>query len=242
MPVIQVEGVSKRYPLGKPVGSLKRVVGRWLSRQPAEEFVWALREVTFSVGAGETVGFIGHSGAGKSTMLRLLAPISKPTAGRVATRGRIAALIALGAGFHPDLTGRDNIFLNGTVLGLRRAEIKRRFDEIVAFSELERFLDTPVRHYSSGMSLRLGFSVAAILTCDLLLVDEVLAVGDERFTERCLTRMREMRDAGTTILLASHNLGTVTGFCSRALLFRQGRLQADGPAGDVVATYQGRST
>jgi len=239
MTVVRAEGVSKRYPLGATASSLKGTIAGWLSRRSAEEFLWALRDVSFSVDSGETVGLVGHNGAGKSTMLRLLARISRPTTGRVQTRGRMAALIALGAGFHPDLTGRENIFLNGTMLGLTRQEIRRRFDEIVAFSELERFLDTPVRSYSSGMSLRLSFSVAAILSCEILLVDEVLSVGDEHFAEKCLARMRKMRADGTTIILASHDLWTVSSFCSRAILFRQGRIQADGAAERVVEQYQG---
>jgi ABC-type polysaccharide/polyol phosphate transport system ATPase subunit len=238
MTVVRVGEVSKRYPLGVATSSLKRAAAAWLSRRAAEEFVWALRDVSFSVDAGETVGLIGHNGAGKSTALRLLAGISKPDTGIVETHGRMAALIALGAGFHPDLTGRENIFLNGTLLGLTREEIRRRFDEIVAFSELEKFLDTPLRSYSSGMSLRLSFSVAAILSCDILLVDEVLSVGDEHFAEKCLTRMRRMRANGTTIILASHDLWTVSSFCSRAILFREGMIQADGPAEQVVEQYQ----
>ena len=239
MSVVRVKNVSKRHVLGEGVGSLKRLIGGWLSRDPSEDCVWALRDVSFAIDAGEVVGLIGRNGAGKSTMLRMLARISKPTSGCVETHGRVAALTALGAGFHPDLTGRENIFLNGTVLGLRRAEIMQRFDEIVAFSELERFLDTPLRHYSSGMSLRLGFSVAAVLECDLLLVDEVLSVGDKDFTEKCLGRMREMRDAGTTIVLASHDLATVSGFCSRVLWFKDGQVRMDGPAENVVTAYRG---
>lgn len=238
MTVVRAEGVSKRYPLHGADSSLKRAAAAWLSRRPTEEFIWALRDVSFRIDAGETVGLVGHNGAGKSTILRLLARISRPTRGTIETHGRMACLIALGAGFHPDLTGRENIFLNGTMLGLKREEIRRRFDEIVAFSELERFLDTPIRSYSSGMSLRLSFSVAAILSCDILLVDEVLSVGDEHFAEKCLARMRKMRSEGTTIVLASHDLWTVSSFCSRAILLHQGRIQADGPAEQVVEEYQ----
>jgi lipopolysaccharide transport system ATP-binding protein len=220
---------------------LKQAAARWLSGGNSEEWVWALRDVDLTINSGEAVAMIGHNGAGKSTLLRLIAGVSKPTFGKIETHGRMAAIIALGAGCHPDLSGRENIFLNGTILGLTRAEIRRRFDEIVAFSELERFIDSPLKHYSSGMSLRLSFSVAAHLRCDILAVDEVLAVGDERFAEKCRERMGRLRDEGTTIVLATHNLPMVTSFCSRAVLFRQSRIEADGQTEDTVRLHREQS-
>jgi len=237
MGMIEVQAVSKRYRLGKHTTTLKESVAGWLTGAPSADWVWALRNVDVSVDAGEAVGIVGHNGAGKSTLLRLLARLSKPTTGRIVTKGRMAALLELGAGFHPDLTGRENVFLNGTLLGLTRAEIGRRFDEIVAFSEVERFIDTPVKHFSRGMMLRLSFAVAAHLNCDLLLVDEVLSVGDARFAEKCLARMRRLRDHGMTIVLTSHDLDTVVGFCGRALLVHGGSLVADGDPEDVVHLY-----
>jgi ABC-type polysaccharide/polyol phosphate transport system ATPase subunit len=237
-PLIHVDGVSKRYQLGDSAAGLKQAAAAWLTGGNSRQWVWALRDVDLRIDSGETVGMIGHNGAGKSTLLRLIAGVSKPTSGKIETRGRIAAIIALGAGCHPDLTGRENIFLNGTILGLTRAEIRRRFDEIVAFSELEEFIDSPLKHYSSGMSLRLNFAVAAHLRCDILAVDEVLAVGDEQFAAKCRERMRRLRDDGTTIVLVTHNLPAVVNFCSRAVLFRQGRIEADGKPEEIVRLYQ----
>lgn len=237
MPLIHVQGVSKRYRFDDNSGSLKQAAAGWLIGARSRQWIWALRDVNLAVDRGETLAMIGHNGAGKSTLLRLLAGVSKPTSGRIETNGRVAALIALGAGCHPDLTGRENIFLNGTILGLKRAEIRSRFDEIVAFSELERYIDSPLKHYSSGMSLRLSFAVAAHLRCDILAVDEVLAVGDEHFAEKCLQRMSKLRDEGTTIVLATHDLSLVSRFCSRAILFRQGRIDADGNPAHVVNLY-----
>jgi lipopolysaccharide transport system ATP-binding protein len=237
MPMIRIHGVSKRYRVGKHTTNLKQAVTGWLSGRPSADWSWALRDVSFSVNAGEAIGIIGHNGAGKSTLLRLLARVSKPTTGKIEIKGRMAALLELGAGFHPDLTGRENIFLNGTILGLTRAQIRKSFDEIVAFSEVERFIDTPVKQFSRGMSLRLSFAIAAHLSCDLLLVDEVLSVGDACFAEKCLVRMRRLRDQGMTIVLISHDLHTVVSFCSRALLFDGGSLFADGQPQEVVDLY-----
>jgi len=230
-------GISKRYRVGKPATSLKEALNCWLSGRQSADWFWALRDVSLSVNAGEAVGIVGNNGAGKSTLLRMLARLIKPTAGQIETKGRIAALLDLGAGFHPDLTGRENIFLNGTLLGLTRAEIKKQFDEIVAFSELERFIDTPVKQFSSGMTLRLSFAIAAHVSCDLLLVDEVLSVGDTSFGEKCLARMRSLRNQGMTIILTSHDIGTVVDFCSRALLLEGGRLIGDGRPQDVADLY-----
>jgi ABC-type polysaccharide/polyol phosphate transport system ATPase subunit len=241
MQIAFARDVSKRYQIGKHSTSLKSAAADWLSGRPNAQWVWALRNVNLSINAGESIGIIGHNGAGKSTLLRLLARVSKPTEGKIQINGRMAALLELGAGFHPDLTGRENVFLNGTLLGLKRSQISARFDEIVAFSEIERFIDTPVKHYSSGMTLRLSFAVAAHLDCDVLLIDEVLAVGDQVFAEKCLERMRRLSDQGMTIILTSHSSETVAKLCSRALLFHGGSLVADGPAQKVMDLYRDKA-
>src|SRR5262249_22137041 len=194
----------------------------------AESF-WALRGVSFSVADGEVVGVVGRNGAGKSTLLKLLSRITAPTEGRIRLRGRVASLLEVGTGFHPELTGRENVFLNGAILGMTRAEITRKFDEIVAFAEVERFLDTPVKRYSSGMYVRLAFAVAAHLDPEILLVDEVLAVGDAAFQRKCLGRMSDVARGGRTVLFVSHNLGAVRSLCSRSLYLRSGSLAMDGP-------------
>lgn len=203
----------------------------------AERSFWALRDINFSVQQGETLGIVGSNGAGKSTLLKILCRITKPTKGRARISGRIGSLLEVGTGFHPDLTGRENVYLNGAILGMRRDEIKRNFDEIVAFSEVERHLDTPVKFYSSGMYVRLAFSVAAHLEPEILIMDEVLAVGDAAFQRKCLDKMHRIRQEGRTIFFVSHNMGAITRLCRRALYLREGRLVTDGAAGDVVAEY-----
>jgi len=205
--------------------------------RPAAEDFWALRGVSFDVGRGEVVGIIGRNGAGKSTLLKILSRITRPTEGMVETRGRIGSLLEVGTGFHPELTGRENIFLNGAILGMRRAEILGKFDDIVAFSEIERFLDTPVKRYSSGMYTRLAFAVAAHLEPEILIVDEVLAVGDAQFQRKCLAKMGDVARGGRTVLFVSHNMTALSSLCQRALWLAEGRLVADGPAGEVVARY-----
>jgi lipopolysaccharide transport system ATP-binding protein len=240
MQIVSVQDVSKRYQIGKHATGLKEAAAGWFSSRTTAQWMWALRDVNLSISPGEAVGIIGHNGAGKSTLLRLLARVSKPTTGKIEVNGRMAALLELGAGFHPDLTGRENVFLNGTLLGLKRSQISKRFDEIVAFSEVERFIDTPVKRYSSGMTLRLSFAIAAHLDCDVLLIDEVLSVGDQDFAEKCLKRMRHLSNQGMTIILTSHDFQKVTKFCSRALLFYEGCLAADGLPQEVVACYRGR--
>jgi lipopolysaccharide transport system ATP-binding protein len=200
--------------------------------------IWALADVSFSIERGEAVGIIGPNGSGKSTTLKIISRITDPWSGDVRTRGLVGSLIEIKSGIHPELTGRENIYLYGTILGLSRKEIRRRFDEIVGFSELGRFIDTPVKRYSSGMEVRLGFSVAVHLEPDVLLVDEVLAVGDEAFQKRCLARMRELRSKGQTLVFVSHLLSDVEQLCSRVIYLDRGVIAMDGPASDVIARYR----
>jgi lipopolysaccharide transport system ATP-binding protein len=253
-PMICVDRLSKLYRLGEgsstPYRTLREsftdgITGlwhRWRQRptEPAveEQQLWALRDVSFDVSRGEVVGIIGRNGAGKSTLLKLLSRITEPTAGRVEFHGRIGSLLEVGTGFHPELTGRENIYLNGSILGMTRREIDRRFDEIVAFAEVERFLDTPVKRYSSGMYVRLAFAVAAHLEPEVLLVDEVLAVGDFAFQSKCLGKMSEVSRSGRTILFVSHQMAAVESLCSRCLLFEQGRLVHEGDTRSTLLRYQ----
>ena len=243
-PAIAVEGLGKSYRLGAPAryGSLRDSLAALakgnLGRARGEE-IWALREVGFTIAPGEVVGVIGRNGSGKSTLLKVLARVTQPTTGEARIRGRIGSLLEVGSGFHPELTGRENVFLGGAVIGMRRAEIARRFDAIVAFAGVERFVDTPVKHYSSGMYMRLAFAVAAHLDAEILLIDEVLAVGDAEFQQRCLGRMGELARQGRTVLFVSHQLGAVRSLCSRALLLEGGTLRLDGPVDAVTAAYLG---
>ena len=206
-----------------------------------EEF-WALKGVSFEVKRGEVLGIIGRNGAGKSTLLKILSRITEPTEGRVTIKGRVASLLEVGTGFHPELTGRENIYLNGAVLGMTRAEIKRKFDEIVAFAEVEKFLDTPVKRYSSGMYVRLAFAVAAHLEPEILVVDEVLAVGDAEFQKKCLGRMQDVAGHGRTVLFVSHNMGAVSSLCRTCILLKNGSIEEIGPATKVSACYAAQST
>ena len=199
--------------------------------------LWALKDISFDVNQGEAIGIIGRNGAGKSTLLKVLSKITHPTTGRAVIRGRISSLLEVGTGFHPELTGRENVFLNGTILGMSKREIDTKFDEIVDFSGIEKFIDTPVKRYSSGMKVRLAFSVAAHLEPDLMVVDEVLAVGDARFQKKCLSKMEDVGSKGRTVLFVSHNMPAITRLCPRALLMERGRIVEDGPAGGVVAKY-----
>jgi lipopolysaccharide transport system ATP-binding protein len=242
-PVIEVRSLAKRYLLGA-IGatSLREEASRVWDRlrgrpHPDEREFWALRDVSFDVHAGEVVGVIGRNGAGKSTLLKILSRITEPTTGRATLRGRVASLLEVGTGFHPELTGRENIFLNGAILGMNRGEIRRKFDEIVAFAEVEKFIDTPVKRYSSGMYVRLAFAVAAHLEPDLLIVDEVLAVGDMAFQKKCIDKMGQVAGQGRTILVVSHNMASVVNLCSRALLLSEGRLVEVGAVQPVVDRY-----
>ncbi len=242
---IRAERLSKRYLLGErrryrtlreALVSAARAPFRPGRTEPRET-IWALRDVAFEIRHGEVVGVIGRNGAGKSTLLKILSRITEPTSGRAELYGRVGSLLEVGTGFHSELTGRENIFLSGAILGMHRAEIERKFDEIVAFAEVERFIDTPVKHYSSGMYLRLAFAVAAHLEPEILLVDEVLAVGDAEFQKRCLGKMSSVASEGRTVLFVSHNMGAVTSLCRRTIHLREGRVYEDGPSGRVVANY-----
>lgn len=242
-PIIEVEGLSKRYKLGQfNALSIREEVERLFSRMAREAETsadfWALQDVSFTVKPGEVVGIIGRNGAGKSTLLKVLSRVTEPTRGLARIRGRVASLLEVGTGFHPELTGRENIFLNGAILGMSRAEIRAKFDEIVAFAEITKFLDTPVKRYSSGMYVRLAFAVAAHLEPEVLIVDEVLAVGDAEFQKKCLGKMQEVSETGgRTVLFVSHNMSAVKELCSRALLIEGGRVKRDGPAARVVDEY-----
>lgn len=245
MSVISFENVSKRFVLHHArAHSVQDLFVQRFSRKAraalptANEEFWALRQVSFDVSAGEMVGVIGPNGAGKSTLLKLLARIIEPTDGKVQIRGRLNALIELGAGFHEELTGRENIYLSGALLGLSRADIRRQLDEIVAFSELEKFIDMPVKHYSSGMHMRLGFAIATVIESEALLVDEVLAVGDANFQRKCFDRIVEIREKGTTILLVSHQMADIERHCDRAILIMGGRLIADGAPMEAAQQYK----
>lgn len=239
--MIEFTRVSKKFLIDEDRArsiqeKLVRTLSRSNNRNPAEIF-WALRDVSFTLDRGDALGVIGANGSGKSTILKLISRIIYPTSGRVAVAGRVAALLELGAGFHPDLTGRENVELTGSILGLRRAEVRREFGRIVDFSELERFIDVPIRNYSSGMMMRLGFAVATAFQPEILLVDEVLAVGDQVFQDRCMRRIREIQREGATVILVTHDLSSVQRLCTRAIWINDGRICADGLANDVTAQY-----
>jgi lipopolysaccharide transport system ATP-binding protein len=252
-PIVRVENLSKCYTIGdgaarhdtlrdaltETARKLKNCLGLTRTQgagRRGEEF-WALKGVSFEVKRGEVVGIIGRNGAGKSTLLKILSRITEPTKGRAVIHGRVGCLLEVGTGFHPDLTGRENIYLNAAILGMRQAETRSKFDEIVAFSDVERFIDTPVKHYSSGMYVRLAFAVAAHLEPEVLIVDEVLAVGDSAFQKKCLSKMQEVGKQGRTVLFVSHNMSSVTRLCNRTILLEQGGIVRDGPSHEVVHTY-----
>ncbi|MHB1319045.1 MAG: ABC transporter ATP-binding protein [Anaerolineae bacterium] len=242
--MICLSGVSKRFTVEHDRARsfqelMLRMLGRNGRRVPRESF-WAVSDLSFTIEPGESVAIVGNNGSGKSTCLKLMTRILTPTRGQVDVQGRVSGLLELGAGFHPELSGRDNIYLNGALMGLKRREIERRFDEIVAFAELERFIDAQLKFYSSGMAMRLGFSIAVSVDADILLVDEVLAVGDQSFQAKCYTKIDEIKQQGVTIVLVSHDLNTVRALCKRALWLERGRLQADGESGQVVDAYAAR--
>ncbi len=256
--VIRVEHLSKRYRIGikdesattpkeiltglvqlplRNFRRLRNLASFQEDESDAHDIIWALHDVTFHVRKGEVVGIIGRNGAGKSTLLKILSRITVPTSGYVAARGRIASLLEVGTGFNPELTGRENVFLNGTILGMRKREIDRKFDEIVAFSGVEKFIDTPVKRYSSGMRVRLAFAVAAHLEPEILIIDEVLAVGDVEFQRKCLGKMDEVARGGRTVLFVSHNMQAIRTLCQRTVLLENGQVQLDGPTLEVVKVY-----
>lgn len=247
-PVVQFNHISKKYQLGMTRTSIptilhqfaKKTLRRNKSTESIDDSIWALQDVSFELQQGESMALVGSNGAGKTTILKLLAKITKPTSGSFETKGKLSALIELGSGFHPDLSGRDNIYLNGTLLGLNKSEIKKRFDEIVAFSELERFIDTPLKRYSSGMAVRLGFAVAASIDPDILLVDEILAVGDAAFRQKCMQRIHKLLDVGSSIIFVSHNLWLVQAVCQKGLLLDKGQVILSGPINDVIDLYDRR--
>ena len=246
---IRVEGIGKRYQLGgtrERYSTLRDQIQRWTSvgslfrrrkQTDSASSFWALKDVSFEVRRGDVVGIIGRNGAGKSTLLKILSRITEPTEGEVDIHGRVGSLLEVGTGFHPELTGRENVYLNGAILGMKRTEIVSRFDEIVAFAEVEKFIDTPVKHYSSGMYTRLAFAVAAHLEPEILVVDEVLAVGDIEFQKKCLGKMGEVAKGGRTVLFVSHNMHAVNTLCGRGLVLQGGRIVFDGSAQASVAKY-----
>ena len=244
--VIKVENVSKKFrlrTLQAGGGTLRDVLANALrlgtkTKDESGETLWALRDVSFDVERGATLGIVGRNGAGKSTLLKVLSRITKPTSGRIAMRGRIGSLLEVGTGFHPELSGRENIFLNGAVLGMQRREIEKKFDEIVAFSDLEKFLETPVKHYSSGMYMRLAFAVAAHLEPEILIVDEVLAVGDVEFQKKCLGKMNEVAESGRTVLFVSHNAAALQRLCKTGIYLERGGLKNYGAMRSILAEYQ----
>jgi ABC-type polysaccharide/polyol phosphate transport system ATPase subunit len=232
---VTFDRVSKRYRIREALQPGH--ASRRLRRGEMKDF-WAIRDVSFEVGRGETLGLIGHNGAGKSTILKLMSRITAPTSGEIRLGGRVAALIEVGSGFHPELTGRENVYLSGSILGMKRREIDQKFDRIVEFSGVQSFIDTPVKWYSSGMYVRLGFAIAAHLEADILLVDEVLAVGDAEFQVKCLERLNELRHSGTTMMFISHDLASIEKLCDRVGLMQRGQLLASGPPHQVVTEYQ----
>ena len=255
---MKVQGISKRYQLGLThTGSVRELVngalGRVFRRKesgaalpgartgPVEDHIWALRDVSFEVNPGEAIGIIGRNGAGKSTLLKIMSRITKPTQGRIEFSGRVASLLEVGTGFHPELTGRENVYMNGTILGMTKKEIRQQFDSIIAFAEVEKFIDTPVKRYSSGMTVRLGFAVAAHLNPEILIVDEVLAVGDVEFQKQCLGKMDEIAKSGRTVLFVSHNMESIRQLTSKAILIEDGRLVFHGETTEALDRYQGFS-
>ena len=251
-PAIRVSNLSKKYIIGGQekgyrtfreavldavLSPLQRLRSHPTQEEVEQNEFWALRDVSFDIPQGKIVGIIGRNGAGKSTLLKVLSKITEPTSGRVEIRGRVGSLLEVGTGFHPELTGRENIYMNGSILGMRKAEITRKFDEIVAFSEIEKFLDTPVKHYSSGMYVRLAFAVAAHLEPEILIVDEVLAVGDAQFQKKCLGKMQDVGKNGRTVLFVSHNMGAIKNLCNEIIVLKDGKVNFKGKVSSGIASY-----
>src|SRR5262249_62244956 len=253
---VRVEGLSKKYTIGAReqrhdtlrealmnamIAPFKRL-GNLHGRPATKETIWALKNVNFQINRGEVVGIIGRNGAGKSTLLKILSRITAPTEGSIAVRGRVASLLEVGTGFHSELTGRENTFLNGAILGMTRSEVRQKFDEIVSFADVERFIDTPVKHYSSGMYMRLAFAVAAHLETDVLLVDEVLAVGDAAFQQKCLAKMQDVAGHGRTVLFVSHNMTAVQSLCERVIYLENGKVRGSGDPKTEIQRYLSSTT
>ncbi len=244
-PILRFDNVSKRYQLGLTRQSLPTIFSGWLkstwygaSTSQSDPYLWAVKDISFELRRGESLALVGPNGAGKSTILKLLAKVTRPHSGRITSQGRMTTLIELGAGFHPDLTGTENVYLNGAILGLTRAEIDRHYQSIVEFSELERFMDTPIKRYSSGMHVRLGFAVASCVNPDILLVDEVLAVGDTSFHQKCVNRISELLNKGTTIIFVSHDLWLVQAVCPKAIYLDKGQVRLSGSTSEVIEAYE----
>jgi len=255
MTVVKIENLSKRYYLShdksNPYASLREILANWVkhsyqkmkhpfsyqNQDHTEEEFWALQDINLNFEEGDRVAILGHNGAGKSTLLKLISRITEPTTGRMTICGRVSSLLEVGTGFHPDLTGRENIFLNGAIMGMSYQEIRQKFDEIVAFADIEKFLDTQIKHYSSGMYMRLGFAVAAHLNADLLIVDEILAVGDAQFQDKCIKKMNEIGAQGKTVLFVSHNTNTVLSLCNKGILLEKGRVIAAEPIAECINRY-----
>ena len=239
-PILEVQSIGKKFSIQhqrQPYLSMRDAISQLFIKSHTEEEFWALRDVSFNVYPGDSIGIIGKNGAGKSTLLKILSKITPPSTGKIICRGRIASLLEVGTGFHPELTGRENIYLNGSILGLKRIEITKQFDAITAFSGIENFLDTPLKHYSSGMQLRLAFAVAAHLEPDILIIDEVLAVGDTDFQKKCMGKMNDVRKNGRTILFVSHNMGQLESLCSKAFLLENGTSSPLMPSGAAIKRY-----
>src|SRR3990167_3292316 len=244
-PIIEVNNLSKKYRIGErqsyysfrdTLVDLAQLPFKQNKKTHKEEF-WALKDISFKVMPGEVIGIIGRNGAGKSTLLKILSRITPPTKGEVILRGRVASLLEVGTGFHPELTGRENVYLNGAILGMKRYEINDKFDEIIEFAEISKFLDTPVKFYSSGMYMRLAFAIAAHLEPEILLIDEVLAVGDTQFQKKCLGKMKEVSRQGRTVLFVSHNMEAIKNLCSKVLILEEGKLKKIGPASKITEFY-----
>lgn len=251
-PIIHINHLSKRYQINRVqshdtlrsqiISSMKALLRRGTTPAENRDFIWALNDVSFEIQPGEVLGIVGQNGSGKSTLLKIISRITPPTRGRVTIRGRVASLLEVGTGFHPELSGRENVYMNAAILGMTRREIQHKFDEIIAFAEVERFIDTPIKRYSSGMYMRLAFSVAAHLEQEILVVDEVLAVGDASFQKKSLGKMEDVSHQGRTVLFVSHNMGALAALCPRSIWLNKGRLMLDAPTGEVIREYVKTST
>lgn len=239
-PILEINNISKKFRISseqQPYLSIRDSLSNLFSSKSSTEDFWALKDICFDVMPGDTVGIIGRNGAGKSTLLKILSKITPPTSGKIISRGRIASLLEVGTGFHPELSGRENVFLNGSILGMKRTEIQKQFDAIVDFAGVEKFIDTPLKHYSSGMQLRLAFAVAAFLEPEILIIDEVLAVGDAEFQKKCMGKMSDVSKSGRTILFVSHQLGAVTNLCNKGILLNKGEVVMENEVNKVIEHY-----